>query len=1410
MSDNYRILGIDIGSISISAVEMTPEKEITGFAYDFHNGRIAETLDRLLSGFNLSSVCGIAATSATPDILRSAEIYDTRISFISAAKHFHPDAGSILIVGGEKFGLVLFDEKGEYQNYRSNTSCAAGTGSFLDQQAARLNLSGIKEFSELAYKNKGKIPKIASRCAVFAKTDLIHAQQSGFSLEEICDGLSSGLVKNIIDTLFSNAKPRSPLVFCGGVSKNRAVLKHLSKTIDAEIIADEYSNLYGAIGAALNLIDDRKMNHKLGFSRPADVIVVKKREKSYHYKPLLLELSEYPDFESLERYEHCAHTVDFGIPIEVDIYEELGASGEFEAYLGIDIGSTSTKAALVDLKGRVMVGLYTRTSGRPVAAVQAIFECLDDIISKKHISLRIAAAGTTGSGRKFIGMIIGADLALDEITAHARAAVNLAPDVDTIIEIGGQDSKFTNLRNGMVTFSVMNHVCAAGTGSFIEEQAKKLGCGLLECADRSQGCRAPLSSDRCTVFMERDINYYLSAGYEVNEALASVLHSVRDNYLTKVAAEKNIGQRIFFQGATAKNRSLVAAFEQRLGRPIMVSKFCHLTGAIGAALTLKDQGSVSSIFRGIDLFKASIPVRNETCELCNNHCKLSVAVVRGETVAFGFLCGRDYDTARHVTIPAFYDMLGERKRVLHEGMPAEASSGPVVGIPAALHVFDDIPLWKRFFNLLGVRTITSEQYREAIAEGKNLTGAEFCAPIAALHGHINFLSKKADYVFLPYYMEDRTRSRSAKRNYCYYTQYSPSMVLSATEITNKEKILMPMVRTNQGALFLKIQLYNMIKKIKGDEVGFLQVSGAYDEASAYYKKSKKKMRDMFLTHSVNKKDICVVFLGRPYTILSRSMNNGIPEIFAKQGIKTFFQDMLPASEEAAPDIKSLMGAIHWKYAARILEATHTIAGLEGVYPVFVSSFKCTPDSYAIEYFKKIMDGSKKPYLILQLDEHDSSVGYETRIEAGIRSFRNHYKSADRQVRSIPVFDGSGFTRSKEIFAGRSLIMPCWDLLSCSLIEAELRSEGYDARIVTDNIGTIRRSMRHNTGQCIPLNIIIQNCLDYMEKHGLDPQKTVIWSPDSKIACNLGMFPYYTKHILESYGKGYENIPVYMGDVTFSDISIHTAINCYLAYLFGGMLRKIGCTLRPYETCKGKTDAAIARSMEILYDAFLRGTAKEEALGKAMGLLEAIQVAKTPRPKVAIFGDLYARDNDVMNQNLIKTIEDNGGEVITTPYSEYMGIIAHRYVTKWFKQGLYRDAALAKMLTKVMAVLNNKYYRYFDRLTLDRRFRILEESEDLLSRFDLSIFHTGESMDNILKIFHLIAEHPDIALFVQTNPSYCCPSLVTEAMADKIERITGIPIVTIEYDATGGSKNEDVIPYLKYPRSGKLHEYRRAI
>ncbi len=1394
MHDHSSILGIDIGSVSISMAEINPKRELLKTAYHFHQGNVAETLKKILNDFDLRRISGIATTSSTPSILKANRQYDNRVSIIAAARKYHKKIGSILVVGGEAFGLIVFDENGSYRSFRKNTSCAAGTGSFLDQQARRLNLKNAAALSEKAIGNRGAIPKIASRCAVFAKTDLVHAQQEGYVLEQVCDGLCYGLAKNIVDTLSMDRELNTPIIFTGGVSKNRAVVDHIRNIIGKDIIADA-TCMYGAIGAAFLLAGELRWEDIMQIRSVDDILVHRAVHKKYFHEPLKLTLSHYPEFGGVESYDYVVEDSRFSYPVEVDIYETLKPSFTYEAYLGLDIGSTSTKAVLLNVNNRVLAGVYTSTAGRPVTAVQRIFASIDDIVDRKKIDLRIMGGGTTGSGRKFAGKIVGADIIIDEITAHARAACEIDPNVDTIIEIGGQDSKFTTLKHGRITFSIMNNVCAAGTGSFIEEQARKLGCPLAEYSSRSEDQRSPIVSDRCTVFMERDLNHYLSEGYAVDEVLASVLHAIRENYLTKVATESSIGNTIFFQGATAKNRALVAAFEQSLQKSIHVSKYCHLTGALGAALTLLDEGVRETAFRGIDLHNQKITVASEVCELCTNHCKITIADVGVEKVACGFLCGREYDQKKYINNNlSGFDLIKERKKAFSFESAREYAEQITIGIPSALHIYEDVPFWEKFFTELSIKTVTSERYSEAVKEGKHIAGAEFCAPMAALHGHVKHLMDRSDYIFLPFYLEKKVAQKGVRRQYCYYTQFSPSVVSGADGRTSKGRFLTPLIHYLYSSFRTKTELYMMLRSITDFHIGFMDVSKAYDAAVEFKKACLLKLTEAYKKESQNNDNIQVVLLGRPYTVLSRFMNKGIPDIFASLGIRVFFQDMLAYLREDLEPIETLLNEIHWYYASESLKAAQLVARTQGVYPVMVTSFKCSPDSFVIDYFKKIMEAHEKPYLILQLDEHDSSVGYETRIEAAIRSFENHYSSATAKR---PVQYAPSLFPVKEELLDKTLIIPNWDDITLKFIVANLNREGIDARLMEESETSIKKSMRHNTGQCIPVTIIAHEFVDYMEAHDLDPAKTLLWMGPSKIACNIGLYPHHIKSLIHSFGNGMEKAGVYVGHISFVDISLKLPINTYFAYMFGGFIRKIGCRIRPYEKEKGATDRVLKKSVAVLTDAFYGKRPKEEALAEVISHFESIEISHGQKPKVAIFGDLYVRDNDVMNQDLIHFIEKHNGEVIVTPYSAYVQMIAEAYLKKWFFEGKYLDVLSSKALIATVTRLEKTYLRYFGRILDNSAPEYGESPEKILSEYNIRIEHTGESMDNLLKIYYIKKHYPDVSLFVQTSPAFCCASLVTEAMTKEIEKKTGVPIVSITYDGTSGNKNEAIIPYLTY-------------
>ena len=1055
---------------------------------------------------------------------------------------------------------------------------------------------------------------------------------------------------------------------------------------------------------------------------------------------------------------------------------------------------------LVDEEGEVIAGFYTRTAGKPLSAVQDIFFAIDEIAIRKNLRFAITQCGTTGSGRKFIGKLISADLVVDEITAHARAAYQLCPEVDTIIEIGGQDAKFTTMKNGRVTFSTMNTVCAAGTGSFIEEQAGQLGCPIELYSDRAEKLSAPLTSDRCTVFMERDIKHLLTEGYQVDEVLAAALHSVRENYLQKVATEKHIGKTILFQGATARNKALVAAFEQRLQKPILVSKFCHLTGALGTALILRDEKQEHTTFTGIELHKKSIALSNSMCDLCTNHCKITVAEVENHKTAYGFLCGRDYEDHSYVAKKSTaFDLLRERKRVRHAAAETIAKrSALVIGLPAAVHMVEDMHLWQNFFDLLGITTLSSEKSDKAAKDGKTLSRAEFCAPIAAMHGHVHWLLERTDYVFMPIYLENKFKN--GRRQYCYYTQFLPALTAGMLE-EQEGRFLRPVIKYLYTPFHTKMQLYRMLQTIAPGVWNYFEVTSAYDRAVLADQEYRQRLKNLYTTRMAdrNGSDISVVFVGRPYTILSPAQNSNIPGIFNNLGIDTFFQDMLSYETDDVATIQPLLEEIHWEHAAKILEATEIIAGTKGRYPVFVTSFKCSPDSFAVEYFKKIMDRHGKPYLILSLDEHDSSVGYETRIEAAIRAFKNHHAAvAAPQQASCHNLD----PRPAGTLAGKHVLFPNWDHITCHLLTATLRREGLDAYLLEETEQTIRQSLRHNSGQCIPLNAIAEACMVFIKKKALDPANCVLWLNKSYLGCNIRLYPYHISRIFIEQGGGMEQITIYQGDITFSDISIVAAKNAYFAYMLGGMLQKVACKIRPYETEKGRTDKILAKSIKVLADAFMGKRPIEKTVNEIVCQFEWIETAGPPRPKVAIFGDLYSRDNQVMNQDLIGYIEACGGEAVTTPYNEYAKMIAGSYFRKWFNEGKYLDFFTGKALLATMGIMEKNLTKILSRLLDDGDRSYSDEPAEILAKYHISIENTGESMDNILKIHYIMKHNPDVSLLVQASPALCCASLITEAMKTRIEQLTGVPVVSITYDGTGGCKNEIIAPYLKYPRLAK--------
>jgi len=720
-----------------------------------------------------------------------------------------------------------------------------------------------------------------------------------------------------------------------------------------------------------------------------------------------------------------------------------------------------------------------------------------------------------------------------------------------------------------------------------------------------------------------------------------------------------------------------------------------------------------------------------------------------------------------------------------------------IGIPNTLYLIEYLPFWQLFFKKLGYSVKVSPARAEFLEDGKEIAGAEFCAPISYWHGHVRSLSNSCDYVFMPHTFTGG--EENSPKFYCYYSNYAVALVQNIERLNLKNRCITPVIDFSRPAIYNIRQIYESLP----DQLKLIQTPGeiqkAYTEAWQWFTQQKQELVNLFRQHHNLFDDISVVLLGRPYLILDKVMNKNIPQKFNDLGVSAFFQDMLPLSDlDLQSPAKEFIEWNHWKFGENILKAAQYVGQHEGLYPVILTAFKCSPDSFVLSYFKEIMDAYQKPYLILQLDEHGSDVGYETRIESAIRSFRNHYQ---RKESHVPV-PGAPSVLLKHDKRG-TILIPNYDSLSCSLIAAAFEHAGYQARLIEETETTVLSSLRMNDGQCLPISAIASAAVDTIKKYDLKPENSAIFlNAITRLACNLPQYPLMIKKLLEQYGQGFEKVQVFATEFEMRGFPFEVIYDVYCSYLLGGFLRKLGCKIRPYEIIPGQTDQQIEVARQKLYRCIQTGASKEETFREIVADLAEIPVSNAmgTRPKVSIIGDLYVRDNDVFNQQLIAELEKYGAEVVTTPYSYIIRMQAVKHTYNLKEDGRYLTLVRDKLLVEILEKFEKRFFHIANEI-LNEDFPVFDESIfEHLARYNLSLHHGGETAQNLMKIFSLLRHYPDLRLFIHVNPIFCCPGLVSESIFKKVEQDIGIPIVSLIYDGTTTRQNELLAPYLHYIRN----------
>jgi predicted CoA-substrate-specific enzyme activase len=877
----------------------------------------------------------------------------------------YPEVRTVFEIGGESSKYIRLGN-GSILDYDRSGECAAGTGSFLDQQALRMQYS-VEDVGSVVC-TASCAARIAGRCSVFAKSDMIHAQQKGYSPAEILRGLCDAVARNFKSSIVKGRPVEAPVALIGAVSQNAGVTAAIREAFGLSesdlLIPAEYA-WAGAIGTAILEADEPRKRSILEIRR----------------------LRQHESEAGVQDTRPLSSANVVQLRDRVPFYVPPPGDEPIPAYLGLDIGSVSTNVVAIDEFGTVIHDIYLRTAGRPVEAVQ---QGLAELNQRWGGRLQVQGVATTGSGRELIAEFVGADAVNDEITAHKTGAVHISSTlggepVDTIFEIGGQDSKFISIENGVVVDFAMNEACAAGTGSFLEEQAEKLGISIKgEFARLALASPAPTRlGERCTVFMERDVTGWLHKGETVPNLVAGLAYSIALNYLNRVVRGRKLGNVIYFQGGTAYNDAVSAAFAGVTGKKITVPPYNGVMGAIGMALIARQWHHATGAktrFRGYDLHKLQLSSRDFVCKACSNLCDMKEFVIEGQKSYWGDKCSDKFRKPSATGRKAVIDDLFAFREHLLDALP-ECPSRPFrIGLPRAMSMLDRLPFWKRYFAELGFPVMLSPVTDPRIsAAGIEMAVAQPCYPVQVAHGHVQALVEAgADYILLPNMADAEADEDGSAAHYCPWNQTLPWVLRAAPALeARRHQFLIPTLHFQLGPEQVKKALAETMRRLgvtarSSDRA----VDAAYSEQRAFNEKLLEAGRLALATLDATGEP-GLVLAGRSYNIYDRGVNCDIPrKLRHRYGANVIPLDFLVTGR--APD----PGNMFWISGRKILEAARLVAERPNLHLVYITNFKCGPDSY-IKHFTR--DAAGAPLLVLQFDGHGNDAGYMTRCEAYLDS-----------------------------------------------------------------------------------------------------------------------------------------------------------------------------------------------------------------------------------------------------------------------------------------------------------------------------------------------------------------------------------------------------------------------------------------
>ncbi|MEJ8553656.1 acyl-CoA dehydratase activase-related protein [Tepidibacter sp. Z1-5] len=1385
--NNLLHMGLDIGSTTVKLILIDEYDNIVFKKYTRHYSDITKTIKELINnifdefkGFSITSMITGSGGLSISKIL-NLEFIQEVVACTKAIQYSSDDVDVCIELGGEDAKITFFEDSIEQ---RMNGTCAGGTGAFIDQMSSLIN-TDTKGLNELARNYKNIYP-VAARCGVFAKSDIQPLINQGVCKEDIAVSIFQAVVNQTITGLSCGKTIKGRVMFLGGplhfLSELRKRFKETLSLSDNEVIFPENAQFYVALGAAIesknkNIIKIENLKNNL--HRLDDLKIIKES----NIKPLFNNKYELEEF----RKRHNKNKIKTN-----DITTYKG-----NCYLGIDGGSTTTKVVLIDDSKNLLYSFYGLNEGRPL---DFAVEILKDMYSKLPKEANIVYSTSTGYGEELLKSALSMDYGEVETVAHYNAAKYFLPDVDFILDIGGQDMKCLKIKDGIIDDIMLNEACSSGCGSFIETFAKSLNMDVETFSNKALMARTPVDlGSRCTVFMNSKVKQAQKEGYDISDISAGLSYSVIKNALYKVIKIKDIndlGDNIVVQGGTFHNDAILRCIEKILQKEVIRPDISGLMGAYGAAIISKNRyckGYKTTLLKEEELKEFSFETISTRCKKCSNNCSITINKFQnGQKFISGNRCEKGTNQMRS---QYEFNMYEYKYNKIFNYIPIDKDKAKrgIVGIPRVLNIYENYPFWFTFFNELEFRVEISPCSSNKIYElgMDSIPSESTCYPAKMVHGHITYLIKKGvNFIFYPCIAHEKKEFESANNNFnCpIVTSYS-EVIKNNMEVIkgNNVKFMNPFIPYNNKKRLIK-RMYEILSSfnIPKKEID-KAINKAWNEDVKVKNDIRKKGEEIVKYLQENSK-IGIVLAGRPYHI-DPQINHGIQNIITSNSIAVLTEDSVSHLGKINKPLRALD---QWMYHSRLYSAASYVKENDNLELIQLNSFGCGLDAVTSDQVKEILDG--KIYTLIKIDEVNNLGAANIRI----RSLISAIKEKNINMKKIKSNDDTKVVFTKDMKQNHTILCPQMSPIHFKFIQEAFKSEGYNLEVIESmDRKCIDEGLKYvNNDACYPSIIVIGQIINALKSNKYDVDNTSIIISQTGGGCRASNYIGFLRKALKD--SGFNNIPVISANLSGIEknpgfkISISLMKKAAMGCIYGDLFMRVLYKTRPYEKVVGSSNKLYDDWTLKCFENIKNGKIGEfkKNIKNIIRDFDNLEISHEPKPKVGLVGEILVKYHPLANNNIVEMLELEGAEAVVLDlidfflYSIYGNIYRYEYLS-----GKKINKDLSKIIIDFIEYTRNYIRKHLNKSKNFNSPKKIYELADKASSVVSLGNQTGEGWLLTAEMIELIEEGVENIVCMQ--PFACLPNHITgKGVIKEIKsRYPKSNIVAVDYDPGASEINQ---------------------